>query len=70
MSLDLVHCRSCQAIMELHNLYETRYEDGVLHLIKEYRCKLCRSILIRDYGEVASSSEGLPEVVKEEINIG
>jgi hypothetical protein len=56
--------------MELHKLYETRYKDGVLHLIKEYRCKLCRSILIRDYGEVASSSEGLPEVVKEEINIG
>ena len=56
--------------MERPKLKETRYEDGVLHMIGEYRCKLCRSILIRDYGEVAPSSEGLPEVVKEEINIG
>jgi hypothetical protein len=69
MSEDLVHCRSCQAIMELHNLYETRYEDGVLHLIKEYRCKQCRSILIRDFGEVSQPSEGFPEVVEDEINI-
>ena len=55
--------------MELHNLYETRYEDGVLHLIKEYRCKQCRSILIRDFGEVSQPSEGFPEVVEDEINI-
>ena len=69
MSGDLIHCRSCQALMELHELNETRYEDGVMHLIKEYRCKLCRSILIRDFGEVAPSSEGFPEVFEEEITI-
>jgi iron-sulfur cluster repair protein YtfE (RIC family) len=70
MSEDFVHCRSCQALMELHKLYETKYEDGVLHLIKEYRCKLCRSILIRDFGEVAPSSEVFPQIVEDEINIG
>jgi hypothetical protein len=61
MSEDLVHCRSCQTLMKLHKRYETRYEDGVLHLIKEYRCKLCRSILIKDLGEVAPSSVTFPE---------
>ena len=61
MSEDLVHCRSCQAAMELHKRYETRYEDGVLHLIKEYRCKLCRSILVKDFGEVVPPSETFPE---------
>lgn len=68
MSEDLVHCRSCQALMELYKLYETRYEDGVLHRIGEYRCMLCRSILIKDLGEVPSS-EGFTEIVEVEINI-
>jgi len=69
MSGDLVHCRSCQALMELHKIYETRSEDGVLHLIEEYRCKLCRSILMRDLGQVAPSSEGFPEIVETDITI-
>ena len=69
MSEDLVHCRSCQAPVEPLLLNETMYEDGVLHLIGEYRCKLCRSILIIDLGEVETSSEEFPEVVKDELII-
>ena len=56
--------------MELHELNETRYEDGVLHLIGEYRCRQCRSILIMDLGEVEPSSDEFPEVVEDEIIIG
>ena len=55
--------------MELHKIYETRSEDGVLLLIEEYRCKLCRSILMRDRGKVAQSSEGFPEIIETDINI-
>ena len=51
-------------------LSEKRYEDGVLHLIGEYRCKLCRSILFLDLGEVEPSSEEFPEVVEDELIIG
>ena len=55
--------------MEFHKFYETRSEDGVLHLIEEYRCKLCRSILMRDLSQVAPSSKGFPEIVKTDITI-
>jgi hypothetical protein len=70
MSEDLVHCRSCQAKMELPTHYETRYGDGELHLIGEYRCNQCRSILILDLGEIDQSSEEYLEVVEDEIIIG
>ena len=55
--------------MEFHKFNETRSEDGVQHLIEEYRCKLCRSILMRDLGQVAPSSEGFPEIVETDITI-
>ena len=64
MSEDLVHCKSCQTLMELHKLKEERFEDGVLHLNEEYRCKRCKSILIRDVGPVAQPREGFSEVVE------
>ena len=70
MSEDLIHCRSCQALMERYKLNESRFADGVLHLIGEYRCKLCRSILIMDLGQVAPSSEEFPEIVETNLNIG
>jgi hypothetical protein len=54
--------------MKLHKLNETRYEDGVLHQIGEYRCKRCRSILIKDCGEVAPSSGTFPEVQEVRLN--
>jgi len=55
--------------MDRPKLYEKRYEDGVLHLIGEYRCTLCRSILILDLGEVEPPSEEFPEVVEGELII-
>lgn len=48
--------------MECHKIYETRYENGVLHQINEYRCKLCRSILLKDLGEVPPPSGTFIEV--------
>ena len=62
MSENIVHCRSCQAPMERHKISETRYENGELHQINEYRCKRCRSILIKDLGVVTPFSGTFIEV--------
>ena len=56
--------------MEHYKLNESRFADGVLHLIGEYRCKMCRSILIMDLGQVAPSSDEFPEIVETNLNIG
>lgn len=68
--MDLVYCRSCQTPMEHHKIYETRYENGVLHKINEYRCKRCKSILIKDIGEVEASSERfIEESIENQIQV-
>jgi hypothetical protein len=54
--------------MEFYKLKEERFENGQLHRFEEYRCKMCKSILIRDGGQVPEPSEGISEFVEADIN--
>jgi hypothetical protein len=54
--------------METFKRFESVSEDGSMHLVEEYRWKRCKSILVKDLGEVAPAREWHSRVVEAELS--